>query len=121
MDLSVSAGKEFAGLVRYVDFGVESAAGEVDGVGGSNNFAFETAAGILHEFERGGEACTNVGRVDFGDANVGTNRIGLRKIEESLSGAAVSGVDQISGIDVALCDYAAKRRVDVLEGFEFFE
>ena len=113
VDLRVTAGEEFAVFVGNVDFGVESAAGEVDGVGGAHDFAFETAAGILDEFERGGEPCFDIRGVDFGDAHEGANRIGLREIEERLSGAAITRVDEVSGIDVALRELVARHGEEV--------
>ncbi len=121
MNLRVAAWKEFAGFVGHIDFGVESAAGEVDRVGGADDSTFEAAAGILHKFERRSEARANIWSVDFGHADVSADRIGLREIEKSLACATVAGVDQISGIDVALREHAAEGRVDVLERFEFFE
>src|ERR1700722_7079006 len=121
VDLRVTTGKEFTGLVGDIDFGVKSAAGEVDGVGGSNDFAVEATAGILHELERRGDPRFDIRCVDFGDADEGANRIGLGEVEECLTGAAIAGVDEVSRIDVALRENAAERRVDVLERFEFFE
>src|ERR1700753_2615504 len=102
MHLRVAAGEKFTRLVGYIDFGVESAAGEIDGVGCSDDFAFEAAGGILDDFERCGEAVFDIWRVNFWHANVGANRVRLREIEESLPGSAITGVNQVSRIDIAL-------------------
>src|ERR1700743_2303616 len=104
--LSVAAREKFAALVGNVDFGIEGAAGEGDGVGGSNDFAPGGAGGILDKFERGRDARANVGGVDFRHANEGANWIGLGEIKERLASAAIAGVDEVSGIDVAVRKHA---------------
>ena len=63
----------------------------------------------------------NAGSVEFGDVDVSANGIGLRKIEQLLSRAAVTGVDEVADVYVAACDNTAERRVNVFEGFEILQ
>src|SRR5260370_38209266 len=56
MDLSITAGKQFASFVGDVNFGEESAGNRVDRFGGAQDFAEEFATGELCEIEGRGHA-----------------------------------------------------------------
>src|SRR6266478_6957821 len=121
MDLSITAGKQFASFVGDVNFGEESAGNRVDRFGGAHDFAEEFATGELCEIEVSGEAGMDGGRGALRNIQVNANGIGLREREELLGGAAVAGVDQCSDIHVAAGDDAAEGSVNMLEGFQFGE
>src|SRR5579863_907712 len=113
MHLGITARQEAAIVIGHINLGVESAATEIDGFGGADDFALKFFSGELGEFEIGAEARVNGGGVGFRDADVDAERIGLRQKEELLGSAAISGVDEVADIDVAAGDDAAERRVNV--------
>jgi len=53
MDLRVAAGKQFAGVIRNVDFDAKSAGRELDRLRRADDFSFKLFAGVLGEFEIG--------------------------------------------------------------------
>src|SRR6266851_10213029 len=121
MGLSVTTWKQRAIAVRHVHFRKQSSRTGVDRLRGAHHIAEKFLAGILSELEEGAEPCANGGRVSFRHAYVNANGVGLRQNEELLRRAAISGVDQRTGIRGAPGDHAAERRINVLEGFQFLK
>src|SRR5215467_10456315 len=100
MDLRITAGQQFACMIRNVDFRAQGTGSEIDGFRRAHNFAFEFAAGILRKFEISRQAGMNGRSVSLRHVDVDTNWIRLRKEEELLSSAAIAGVDQLAEINL---------------------
>src|SRR5258708_34462489 len=63
----------------------------------------------------------NRGGVHFWHADKSAKGVGGGKNEELLRAPAVAGIDQVAGVDVAACNNAAERRVNVLERFQLLQ
>src|SRR5882762_286475 len=121
MNLSVAAGKEFAGFIGNVDFGKQRSRSRVNGFGGTNDFAFYLAARKLSEFKSSDHAAPDGGCGALRNVHVNADWIGLRQRKELLRRAAVAGVDERASIHIAASDHATERRINMFEGFEFLE
>ena len=121
MCLSVTAGEQGTVVIRYVHFGEQGTRAWVDRLGRAHHFALEILAGILSKLQVGAESRANRGRVSFWHADISANGIRLRERKELLRCAAVSRIDQRARIHAAPRNDAAERRINMLEGFQFFE
>ena len=117
--LGVTAGKQRAIVVRHVHFGEQGTRAGVDRLSRANDLALEILTGILSELEVGAKSRTNRGRVGFWHADVSANGIGLRERKQLLRCAAVPRVYQRARVHAAPRDDAAKRRINMFEGFQF--
>jgi len=102
VDLCITTWKKLRVFVRHIDFRQKRSGIGIDSLRGAHHFTPQTRpSGVLRKFEKGSQATPNGWRIRLRHADVNANGVGLGENEKLLLGAAVAGVDQRSGVDVA--------------------
>src|SRR5712672_2041661 len=121
MDLGVASRKQLTVFIWHVHFGVEGAAGQVDGVRGSCDFGLKFLSGKLGELQVRPKSSMHGGSIYLRHTHIRTDGVSSGQHEHLLCGAAVDGVDQVAEVDIATSDHTAERSVNAFEGFQFLQ
>src|ERR1700740_64488 len=122
MDLPVCPGQEGSGSIWDINFGQESSRIGVTRVRSSDNLSAEIALPEFPQRKASLQAWVDRGRVRLRHRYVHAYWVNLSEIEHFFCrGTAIAGVDQRSGVDIALRNNSRKWSIHALERFHLLQ